>query len=311
MATVYTDTPHNFREIESFVITETRVFATEIFQKQKCFFYDACSFRGHANLSSEAVKYLLEYIKRQDGIIVLTRCILMELASHSGFLNQEYIQYVRTIKDYGIDVFVVYEEDLFDVMDVCFATNAMINSYLSWGVRMIMSPVSTITDTLNQNRSLNDEIIRKNGVESGNLYSRFFSTVRGNKESGDNLGEELLAICLHILSYIPDEDDGKFCVITDDKGAAGRIDTLFQKTSKQFRGKKIAILSTPKLTQILYNENLLGDREHVLAMLRTGTCGNLVVLGTRIYDLRSSEIAISCDELADLIMTPNGINITF
>lgn len=125
------------------------------------------------------------------------------------------------------------------------------------------------------------------------------------------MGEELLAICLHILSYISGEDDGKFCVITDDKGAAGKIDTLFRKTNIQFRGKKIGILSTPKLVQILYNENLLVDRERVVTMLQNGSNENIIVLGTRIYDLRNDEIAIRCDELADLIMTPNGINITF
>lgn len=311
MATVYTEIPHNFSEIDSFVITETKVFVKDIFHNPKCFFYDACSFRRHANLGSEEVKYLLEYVKRQNGIIVLTRCILMELASHSGFLNQEYIRYVSTIKNYGIDVFVIYEEDLFDVMDVCFGTNAMINSYLSWAVRMIMSPVSTITDTLNQNRNIYDEIVKKNSVESGSLYRRFFSAVRDNKESGDNLGEELLAICLHILSYIPGEDHGKFCVITDDKGAAGKIDTLFQKTNKQYKGKKITILSTPKLVQVLYNEKLLRDREHVVAILKNGSNENLIVLGTRIYDLRTHEITIGCDKLADLIMTPNGIHIAF
>ena len=311
MATVYTDTPHNFNEIEAYVITETKTFVEEIFQKSKCFFYDACSFRRHANLGSEEVTCILEYVKRQNGMLVLTRCILMELASHSGFLNQEYIQYVRTINSYGIDIFVIYEEDLFDVMNICFGTNAVINSYLSWAVRMIMSPVSTITDTLNQNRNLYDEIVRKNCVESSSLYRRFFSAVRGNKESGDNLGEELLAICSHILSYIPGEDDGKFCVITDDKGAAGKIDTLFRKTNIQFRGKKIGILSTPKLVQILYNENLLVDRECVVTMLQNGSNENIIVLGTRIYDLRGDEIAIGCEELADLIMTPNGIHITF
>ena len=311
MATVYTDTPHNSSQIDAFVITETRTFVEEIFQKSKCFFYDACSFRRHANLGNEEVTYILEYVKRQNGMIVLTRCILMELASHSGLLNQEYIQYVRTINSYGIDVFVIYEEDLFEVMDICFGTNAVINSYLSWAVRMIMSPVSTITDTLEHNKNLYDEIVRKSSVESGSLYRRFFSAVRGNKESGDNLGEELLAICLHILSYIPGEDDGKFCIITDDKEAAGKIDTLFRKTNKQYKGKKIAILSTPRLVQVLYNEKLLMDREKVVAMLKTGSEGNLIVLGTRIYDLRSDEIAIGCDELAELIMTPNGINITF
>ena len=61
----------------------------------------------------------------------------------------------------------------------------------------------------------------------------------------------------------------------------------------------------------MYNEKLLMDREKVVAMLKTGSEGNLIVLGTRIYDLRSDEIAIGCDELAELIMTPNGINITF
>lgn len=311
MATGYTDTPHNFNETDSFVITDTKTFVAEIFQKKKCFFYDTCSFRRHASLDSDESRFLLEYIKSKDGIIIITRCILMELASHSGFLNQEYVQYIRVIKDYGIDILVIYEEDLFAVMDVCFGTNTVINSYLSWAVRMIKSPVSTITYTLEQNNRLNDEVIKGKNLESKSIYRRFFTSVRGNKESGDNLGEELLAICLHILSYIPGEDDGKFCVITDDKGAAGKIDTLFQKTKEQFRGNRIVIFSTPKLVQVMYHENILEDKDHILAILSTGNSGDIVVLGTRIYDLRNDEISMSCDELTELILTPNGINITF
>lgn len=311
MAALYTDAPHNFDMIASFVITDRRKAAEEIVKKKKCYFYDTCSFRRHAKLNYDEVKFLLEYIRRQEGAVVITRCILMELASHSGFLNQEYVEYICRIKLSGINVLVIYEEDLFAVMEVCFGTNAVINDYLIWAVRMIKRPVSTITDTLDQNRSLYDIIMRGKNTDNQDVYKRFFETVRGNKESQDNLGEELLAVCLHILSHIPGEEDGKFCIITDDKGAAGRIDALFKKTAGQFRGKRIVIFSTPKLVQVLYNENIIMEKEHIKAILGTGTEGNIAVLGTQLYDLRSNEISLSCDELTNLIMTPNGINITF
>jgi len=311
MATVYTDNPCNFDRVQSFVITDTGAIVAKIHKKRKCFFYDTCSFRRHANLKCEDAEYILKYIKQQDGIIVITRCILMELASHSGCLNQEYIDYITRLNQFGIDVLVIYEEDLFAVLDVCFATNAAVNSYLIWAVRMLKNPISTITETLNQNSGIKDEVLRGKNTESREVYIRFFSAVRGNKETGDNLGEELLAICIHILSHMPGVQDGKFCIITDDKGAAGRVDALFKRTALQYEGKRIIIFSTPKLVQVLYNEGILTDRNHLKAILDTGIKGNVVVLGTRIYDLRSKEISLSCEELTDLIMKPNGISITF
>lgn len=311
MATVYTDTPCNFDRIQSLVITDVDAIVAKIHKKKRCFFYDTCSFRRHANLDWEDVEYLLKYIKLQDGVIVITRCILMELASCSGCLNQEYMEYIIRLNQAGIDVLVIYEEDLYAVLDVCFATNSTINSYLTWAVRMLKNPISTITETLKQNRSLQDDILKGKNAESRELYHRFFGAVRVNKEPQDNLGEELLAICLHILSYIPGEKDGKFCVITDDKGAAGKIDALFKRTNLQFEGKRIIIFSTPKLVQVLYNEGILTDKNHIKAILGTGSAGNIAVLGTRLYDLRSKEISLSCEELTDLITEPNGISITF
>ena len=311
MSPVYIDPPYNFHEIAPFVITDTREAAARILAKKKCYFYDTCSFRRHANLGKEEIKFLLTYVKKQEGIVVITRCVLMELASHSGCLNQEYIQYIKEIYQFGIGLLVIYEEDIFSVMEVCFSTNTVINGYLTWAVRLLRNPVSTITETLNQDKSLKEEIIKRKNAENQGIYKRFFTAVRNRKESGDNLGEELLAICLHILSYIPGEKDGKFCIITDDKGAAGKIDALFRQTRQQFQGSRIAIFSTPKLVQILYREKILMEKESIKEILSTGTNGNIAVLGTQIYDLRSREITLSCDELADLIMEPNGIQIMF
>lgn len=311
MSVGYTDTPLNMADIAPYVITDTSDITKEIFEKQKCYFYDTCSFRRHANLGQNEAEYLLKYIKNQNGIIVITRCILMELASHSGVLNQEYIEYIKQIKEFQIPVLVIYEEDLFSIMEVCFGTNAAINSYLCWAVRTLKNPVSTITETLEQNRFLHNEVIKGKNLDNGGIYKRFFEAVRKNKESKDNLGEEILAICLHILSHMPGEADGKFCIITDDKGAASKIDALFKKTAAQYKGKKIIIFSTPKLVQVLYREHILENKEHIQTILSTGIEGNIVVLGTRIFDIRSREISISSEELAQLITEPNGIHIIF
>ncbi len=311
MADGYTDIPYNMAEIVPYVITDRERIVTEIFGKQKCYFYDTCSFRRHSNLNYEEAEYFLRYIKQQNGIIVITRCILMELASHSGVLNRQYVEYVKYIKEVGINILVLYEEDLFFIMERAFGTNAVINSYLCWAVRIIKSPVSTITETLEQSDTIRNEVIKGKNLENRGVYKRFFEAVRGNKESGDNLGEELLGICLHILAHLPGEEDGKFCILTDDKGAAGKIDTLFKETARQYRGKKIVIFSTPKLVQVLHREKILENREHVEAILSTGTNGNIVILGARIFDIRSKEISINSEELADLILQPNGIHIIF
>ncbi|MBQ4284257.1 MAG: hypothetical protein IJB96_10070 [Lachnospira sp.] len=311
MAEGYTDRPHNMSEITPYVITERDRIVQQIYTSNKCYFYDACSFRRHANLGSEENEYILKYIKSQSGIIIITRCILMELASNSGIINQEYVKYIERINELGIKVLVIYEEDLFYVLSMCFATNEMINSYLCWAVRMVNNPVSTIKETLEQYANIHNEVVKKRNLDNSGVYNRFFQTVRNNKESGDNLGEELLGICLHILSNLPGEEDGKFCVITDDKGACGRIDTLFKDTRTQYQGKKICIFSTPKLVQILYREKILQERTHIINILNVGTSGNVKVLGTRLYDLRNTEISVSCEDLAELIMQPNGVNIAF
>lgn len=311
MAESYTDIPHNMSEITPYVIVNEAEIVAEILRKDNCYFYDTCSFRRHSNLQNEEAEYLLKYIKNQNGIIIITRCILMELASLSGILNHEYVDYIKRIKEFGISVLIVYEEDLFSVMEIAFSTNATINEYLCWAVRSVKGPASKITDTLKQNSRIYDEIIKGRNLDNRGVYSRFFKAVRENKESGDNLGEELLAVCLHILSYLPGEEDGKFCVITDDKEAAGKIDNLFKQTKKQHSGKAVIIFSTPKLVQVLYRENILVLREHVKALLSVGTEGNIKVLGTLISDIRNRDISLCSEDLTDLIMKPNGINITF
>ena len=110
----YSEIPENWGNIAPYVNRGSLV--QGIFLSKKCFFYDTCSFRYHANLKEQDAEKILEYIRQQDGIIVITRCILMELASQSHSLEESYVRYVKKIADYGIALYVclLYTSDAAD-----------------------------------------------------------------------------------------------------------------------------------------------------------------------------------------------------
>ncbi len=312
MSVTYVEIPHNWSEVEGFFEKDESKVISDIITSPKLFFYDTCSFRRHANLSEERRKTIADYFKQKQGMLVITRCILMELASRSGYFNAEYVSYFKTLYNSGLKIAIFDEEKLFDVLYVCFSTQQKVNEYLMWAVRMSRSPISTITKTLKNDSRLSTELYDGSNLNQSNVYSRFFKAVRTNKEAADNLGEELIGICIHILSHLPGIIDGKLCVITDDKGAASKIYSLLRRTNRQYQGAKIIIFSTPKMVQYMYQEHMELEKEDLVEILSQGTDGNIVVKGTTAYDLEiNDEISLTCEALADKIMEPNGIHIIF
>lgn len=312
MSDKYTEIPENYCDAEAFLVTDLEQIVQEIIVSRKIFFYDTCSYRRHANLSVEGMNRIAAYYKKHDSILIITRCILMELASSSGVINEEYISYLKLIVNAGIKVILLDEENVFDILAECFSTNAKVNEYLTWAVRMSRLTVSTITETLKSDIKLYEEVIEGKNSRKPDIYRRFFSSVRKNKEHDDNLGEEIIGICVHILSHLPGIEDGKLCVITDDKGAAGNLSDLYRRTNNQFKGAKVVIFSTPKMVQHMHHEGIELTEEEIIEILSQGTSGNIVVMGTTPYDLVvNPSISLSCKDLAKKIMAPNEINIVF
>lgn len=312
MATTYTESPSNFCEIESFVETEISEIKSIFFSTEKVFFYDACSFQRHSNLADKEKDILINYYCERGIAVFITRCILMELASNQHKLIEKYIAFIKSMNDAGVPVILYNEEFTYDILSECFSSNDKINEYLTWAVRMVKSPVSTIEETLKSDAKLYSEVIEGKTVKSSDLYKRFFTTVRGNKEHHDNLGEELISICVHILSYLPGVSDGKLCVLTDDKGAAGKIDSVMRRTNPQNRGSKIILFSTPKFVQHMFQKHVEMSEEAMINLISQGRTGNITVMGITAFDLKVDEkISMTSRELVQKIMEPNGIKIVF
>lgn len=312
MATTYTEIPDNYDAIAPFVKSDVEDIKDTFFSAVRVVFYDACSFQRHSHLADQERSILINYFKDHGAVICITRCVLMEMAADHHKLAEEYINLIKGFYDAGVTVAIFNEEYTYDILAECFSTNEKINEYLVWAVRTVKSPVSTIEITLKTDMKLYSEVIEARNLKQSDLYNRFFAAVRGNKEHDDNLGEELIAICVHVLSYLPGVVDGKLCVLTDDKGAAGKIDSVTRRTNSQNRGARIILFSTPKLVQHMFQEKFPISEKEMIHLISTGISGNIVVMGTTEYDLTvDDKISMTVRELVQKIMEPNGIHIVF
>lgn len=312
MAAAYTETPDNWHEAEAYFSTDTDDIKRTFYQTDRALFYDACSFQRHSNLNNRERDILIRYFKEQGITIFLTKSILMELSGNRHSLEKRFVDYLKRLNDAGIKVLLFNEEYTFSILSDCFSSVERINEYLVWAVRMVYSPVSTIADALEADSKLNSEVREGKTLKASDLYQRFFSAARGKKEHEDNLGEELIAICVHILSNLPGVADGKLCVLTDDKGAAGKIDSAMRKTNRENRGSRIIIFSTPKLVQHMFQELIEMSEDEMVNILSQGVSDNIVIMGITDFDLEvDTKISLSCRDLAHKIMEPNGIKIVF
>lgn len=295
-----------------FIVTDIKVIKNLFYSADRVIFYDACSFQRHSHLANRERSILIRYYNAHATTIFITRCILMELASDRGMLAEEFIEFIKVMSENEIKVVLFDEEYIYDILSECFSVNEKINAYLLWAVRMCKSPTSTITETLKENTKLMAEVLEGKNLQQSDVYDRFFTAVRGNKEHDDNLGEELIAICVHILSHLPGVYDGKLCVMTDDKGAAAKIDSVMKKTDVRNRGVKIALFSTPKLVQHMFQEQIEISEDEMVTILSQGASGKIVVMGITAYDFDvNRSISMTSRELAHKIMEPNGILIVF
>lgn len=309
MTQTYTDNPFNMADIMQYIITDKTQYAQEIFTAEKCFIYDTCAFRKHVRL--EQPEILFEFIKKKNGIVMITRTIIMELASANKSLNMEYIEYLEKMHRAGIRVLVIYEEELFDILNQCFTSRGRVNEFLGTAIKVVKSTAGTISKVYNSEKQLREEIMTRHNTDS-TLFARFFEEVRKNKESGDNLGEEMIAVCIHMLSNIPDIQNYKYIVLTEDKGAIGLMNKTQKNIWRHLEKKAGTAATTIALGQKLYQEKLIETKEELEHIISAGNPEELVkILASEEYDLEPREKTMSCRELTDKIVTPNAIHIYY
>lgn len=306
----YNETPKNFEEVLSYVYTEPDTIARIILEHPKCYFYDTCAFRKHAEL--EHPEPLFEHIRGNGGVVLITRCVLMELCSGDDVLWQQHIDFLTQMNYAGIPICIMYEEDAWNVLHMYYRENNEINQCLTYAIRSAKSSVGTVQQTLDQLPALKRETLSGTYNRSGTLFHRFFKAVRANKESGDSLGEELIAMVMHLLSNIPEMAEYKYILLTEDKGAIALLQKVMDNV-KQHMGKPyITAATSAKLAQLHYFEELIRNPEQMEDFLRGGNHGEQIrVYCAEKYELEVMFRTYSCRELAQKICGQDDFRIFF
>ncbi len=304
MDKIYTDAPHNFSEIASFVITDSEVVAREIIMTDKCYFYDTCSFRNHMLASN--TNLIFEYIKATSGIVVITRTVIMELCSNDGKLWEQHIEYIRNMHSEGIKIVVVYEEDLFKTLHTYCSDVSEINRWLSYAVKNAKSKAGSLEQVIGQDARLKKMLFQTEKCEDNKLAEKLFKSVRASKQSGDNMGEEMIAVCVHWLSRMRESCAYKYIIFSDDKRAI-RIFGKVINNSREFSGQDmISEFSTAKLCYHMKLKGIVTQEEQVLALFSKSNVGDaLKVFCSEEFELSPAEKTMSIEVFAKKVITQN------
>ncbi|MBQ4497084.1 MAG: hypothetical protein II973_06225 [Spirochaetaceae bacterium] len=309
MPSLYSENPAGFDSIKANFITDFTDIEKIIFQSDLCVFYDACSFRYHSTLSNSIKKYFSDYISSKNGVIIITKCIIMELGGTNKELHANTINYFKFMLSQGLKIILLEEDNIFCLLESEYKPTR-VNDILKYAVRAFNSKQSTIKQTIDLKAELKD-ILSDRQISTNSLCTKFFTEVRKNKEEDDNLGEELIGICIYMLLHLTGEENLKFTIFTDDKSAALRINEKLKSIPNHITTKKTVIISTPRLTQLLINETLLTSITDTESILSSCKIEQKYILGLKKNDLDKDEYKHTANEWAKLLLQPNEVRIIF
>ena len=259
----YTATPANLCEINEYIIEYGDNVAEEIVRSPKCFILDTCSVQFYMNNNRSGS--LGKYILKKQGCVVLFRTILMEMAGEKGELDENQICFIRGLSRLGIKVFLLFEEDIFKIMQI-YTDNSEINSFLKYAILCVMGSTSLLDFVLSKQykivKYLNSEAL---GTVS-DFYKEFWTTFRACKKSKDNMGELACIICIHIMANMEDINQAKYMFLTEDKPAVAILSKaiLNLRKNRNADNRMIGVGSAQRLVADMYYQGILGSRNDII-----------------------------------------------
>jgi hypothetical protein len=308
MEKTYMETPYNFDDIKKYVILDKKEAVDMILAADICFIYDTSAIRSHAKISD--ITPLISYIKSKNGIVIITKTVVMEMCSNNHMIWNEHIDFIKRLSDAGINVLKFDEEDTLQCLRRVYNyTQDVLNNSLKYALRTARKWKGSVDEIIGNSGS---DMIRKlcgnDSYSKTELFSTFFQMARSKKKSEDNLAEELIMVCIAILSNIPDRNEYKYIIVSEDRGSIRKLLELSENLEKHTGSKKCSLLTTPALCQILIKDRLINTSELQNILDFTYEDRIIKVFCSEEYDLKPKEKDFNKEELQDKLL--NDINFT-
>ncbi|MDK2984759.1 MAG: hypothetical protein PWQ96_401 [Clostridia bacterium] len=307
MAKKYREVPSNFKDFENYLIYKKQEVVDAFFKGEKYFFYDTCSILHHSN--TENRHYIIEFLKSKSATIIITRTVLMELTANSSELHQIQINFLKELYDNGLYVLLFDEEIILACLkEILNITIEEANKLLGFAVKEVSKFKTKTYEVLN---SMDEKVTNKlKSIAPGKseLYSSFFGHARSLKEEGDSMAEELIFICIIVLTKIP---LGKYILISDDLRIRHQVISIKEYIKKHHNVSEPYQLTTATLLYKMYKEGIISNRNDMIDIISKSSNGNINVYFVSEYDIKQEKNSFTAEELVDRLINENEFRIIY
>lgn len=307
MTRQYIFPPGNWAEVSQGMILSEHEITPALLRAKRWYFYDTCALIYHAH--RECSDAVIQYIKRNQGVVILLQSIVMELSSanNGNTILQEHQQYIRNLIDQGITVVFMAEEECCKILQTVMQTGRTErNERFTYAVRYLRGGNSGIGKALDD---LTD--VEKRRMLSGNpvqeeLGDYAIRAIREKKQQGDSLGEDMIFYCMIMLAplFIP------MTVFSDDKSAFDRFCRTAGYIKEHCQRKEIQYYSSVHLCHVMFQQGILGESEVENFLKATyGNTRKISFKGITAQDVDAEEKRESLEETARLICEDRELRI--
>lgn len=228
MVRSYVQTPENWDRITRIIVYNKEECLQSMVCAGKCLFLDTCTIMQYENLSTDSKFY--QYISDTYDMVLVTRTILMELTSEDKYMKEIHILFLERVHE-AKTLYLFDEEWSYDYLKIAYdKTDKEFNQTLQSAIKFA---ISSYTNIIKDYMSKENCIKYFNERHPDELYTDFFTNIRDNKETGDSMGEELIAITAILLSSVPESSECKFELVSNDRNSY----MMMRATKRHIRNK--------------------------------------------------------------------------
>lgn len=303
----YQEVPSNFSVFEKQVIHEKAEIVDAFAKAHKYFFYDACSILHHSNSTNK--QSIIVYLRSKADTIFITRTVLMELTANSFELHPTQIQYISELNNSGFKVILFDEEVIYDCLkDTLNINTEEANKLLGYAIKEVSKNKTKTSQIIeNMDKPISSKL---KGTNPGNseLFSTFFQYARALKSEGDSIAEELILICIMVLTRIP---IGRYVLISDDMRIRAQVISVNDYILKHHGRKEPYQLTTASLVYKMYKDQALSNRDDMIEIMKAAFTGNVYVFFVGEYDIEQRHEFFKCEDLIDRLLHEKDFKIMY
>lgn len=307
MTKKYQEIPSNFNVFKKYIIHEKNEVINVLTAAHRCLFYDTCSILHHSKSMNRQI--IIDYLRSKTDTMVITRTVLMELTANSFELHSVQLQYLKELFDSNFKVVLFDEELIFDCLKDALNINTVdANKLLGYAVKEISKSKAKTYEII---ESMDKPISNKlKGANPGDreLFNTFFRHARALKSEGDSIAEELILICIIVLTKIP---IGKYILISDDMRIRSLVISINEYILIHHGRKEPYQLTTASIIYKMYKESILTSKANMLEIMESAFVGNVNVFFIGEYDIKVEYKSFNSEDLIDRLITEKDFKIIY